>query len=248
MLLKINSTGKQVEELQKRLNAWGYKPALKVDGRFGQKTEQAVKSFQACHVDSFNDPLVVDGEVGDKTWWAITKDNASEEDDSDTIQISLALRALTIAIDYHAHNVVERPDNSNRGGPAPGVDPKYSVNAIQKPFGMYGQPWCAMTMWNVYTQAGLSLPTSGFASVYKWAAWARTNNYWHLSTGFNPQPGDLFCVGQCTNYSNSFHIGMVEKNNGDGTFTTIEGNFRNRIGSTTRKISSIGGFIRIPGK
>jgi hypothetical protein len=57
-VLKLNSKGKEVEELQKFLG-------LKVDGDFGPKTEEAVKKFQT------QNKLISDGVVGTKTWNAM---------------------------------------------------------------------------------------------------------------------------------------------------------------------------------
>jgi peptidoglycan hydrolase-like protein with peptidoglycan-binding domain len=57
-VLKLGSTGKEVEDLQKYLK-------IKVDGDFGPKTEEAVKKFQK------ENKLTPDGIVGQKTWNAI---------------------------------------------------------------------------------------------------------------------------------------------------------------------------------
>lgn len=58
--LRKGSRGLYVEELQEMLDKRGY--TLKVDGKFGDKTLEAVKAFQA------DNGLVVDGVVGAKTW------------------------------------------------------------------------------------------------------------------------------------------------------------------------------------
>lgn len=64
--LKDGSTGDRVVELQNDLNKLGYPDdsynALKVDGKFGAKTEQAVKTLQKYN------GLKVDGICGPKTW------------------------------------------------------------------------------------------------------------------------------------------------------------------------------------
>jgi peptidoglycan hydrolase-like protein with peptidoglycan-binding domain len=68
--------GKDVKLLQESLNWWllhGYNfthaqmPLVK-DGKFGPKTEAAVRDFQSGHRDPDGDPLAVDGIVGPKTW------------------------------------------------------------------------------------------------------------------------------------------------------------------------------------
>ena len=53
--------GNEVLELQKFLNTAGY-GILVVDGKFGAKTEVAVRAFQMAHP-----PLAVDGIVGPLT-------------------------------------------------------------------------------------------------------------------------------------------------------------------------------------
>lgn len=61
--LKKGSKGDYVKELQTKLVEHGYLGSAKeVDGKFGPKTLEAVKAFQAEH------NLVVDGIVGPKSW------------------------------------------------------------------------------------------------------------------------------------------------------------------------------------
>ena len=64
-LIKKGSKGSAVLQLQKMLNAKGYK--LTEDGDFGNKTEAAVKAYQKAN------GLEVDGEVGPITWAALLK-------------------------------------------------------------------------------------------------------------------------------------------------------------------------------
>jgi putative chitinase len=70
-VLKMESKGSSVEELQRKLDGLGYRDAngnrMKTDGDFGQKTEEAVKSFQRAH------GLQADGVVGDGTRAALAK-------------------------------------------------------------------------------------------------------------------------------------------------------------------------------
>jgi peptidoglycan hydrolase-like protein with peptidoglycan-binding domain len=60
-VLKAGATGLPVRRLQSRMSAVGFDTGG-VDGRFGAKTEAAVRKLQ----QSFN--LSVDGAVGAKTW------------------------------------------------------------------------------------------------------------------------------------------------------------------------------------
>ena len=61
----MGDEGSLVLLIQRRLNAHGADPQLKVDGRFGVLTDAAVRSFQGSH------GLEVDGRVGQATWPAL---------------------------------------------------------------------------------------------------------------------------------------------------------------------------------
>jgi peptidoglycan hydrolase-like protein with peptidoglycan-binding domain len=61
--LRKGDTGAEVREMQLLLNNYGY--GLEVDGKFGAKTETALKKFQ----QTMN--LDPDGICGDKTWAAL---------------------------------------------------------------------------------------------------------------------------------------------------------------------------------
>ena len=63
-LSKYGSTGQEVKEIQKKLKNWGYYKG-NVDGIYGFKTFEAVKSFQR------KNGLTVDGIVGKKTLTAL---------------------------------------------------------------------------------------------------------------------------------------------------------------------------------
>lgn len=64
-ILRFNSSGLPVRVLQRLLVANGY--AIRVDGVFGALTESAVKAFQNQH------NLNVDGVVGQRTWYYLTR-------------------------------------------------------------------------------------------------------------------------------------------------------------------------------
>ena len=69
--LRYGSSGDDVIELQKKLNENGY--TLDVDGKFGPKTQEAVRDYQQ------KNGLAVDGIVGTNTWGALTKATAPAE-------------------------------------------------------------------------------------------------------------------------------------------------------------------------
>ena len=74
--LRKGATGEYVQTLQCLLNEL-IDAGLAVDGKFGTKTETAVKAFQA------KNGLKADGVVGPKTWAVLLPDNSDEEMDTD---------------------------------------------------------------------------------------------------------------------------------------------------------------------
>ena len=71
--IRRGSTGADVVECQKDLISLGYDlGSYGADGKFGAKTEAAVKEFQRTHVDpNTGDKLKVDGIVGPASWAAL---------------------------------------------------------------------------------------------------------------------------------------------------------------------------------
>ena len=67
--ISYGSSGDDVKKLQELLNGNGY--SLDVDGRFGPKTQAAVKDYQT------KNKLKVDGIVGTNTWGALTNSTNS---------------------------------------------------------------------------------------------------------------------------------------------------------------------------
>lgn len=65
--LTEGATGSAVRTLQLRLDTWGAKPPLALDGRFGLLTLTAVRAFQHQH------GLAPDGIAGPRTWTALLK-------------------------------------------------------------------------------------------------------------------------------------------------------------------------------
>jgi N-acetyl-anhydromuramyl-L-alanine amidase AmpD len=75
-VLKVGSTGKDVKTLQTLLNNHGYN--LRIDGDFGEITENAVEDFQE------KNNLTSDGIVGKNTWVALYDDDDKPEKINDT--------------------------------------------------------------------------------------------------------------------------------------------------------------------
>ena len=85
-LSRLGSTGSEVTQIQTRLKKWGYYKG-DVDGRYGEKTRSAVKSFQK------NNGLTVDGVAGSATLAAmgISSSSASSASNNDVYLLARAI-------------------------------------------------------------------------------------------------------------------------------------------------------------
>lgn len=110
-------------------------------------------------------------------------------------------------------------------------------------------PWCCAFVWWVFKECGAS---NLFCGGQKVARCATVMSYYQNQGQFftdNGQPGDLVLF----NYGGRIsHIGIVVSNNGNGTYTTIEGNTSGTGSQTnggcvmqkTRSTTNIAGFAR----
>jgi hypothetical protein len=85
-----------------------------------------------------------------------------------------------------------------------------------------GQPWCgSFVMWCA-AQVGVKVPNCVYTP-------AGVAGFQGLGTWFNvatakPQPGDIVFFDFVKGGAPTEHVGIVVRDNGDGTVTTIEGN------------------------
>ena len=123
--------------------------------------------------------------------------------------MSSAAKVLQIA--RNEIGTKESPANSNKV--------KYA-----KEYGMNGQPWCAMFVWWVFKHAGCAeLFYGGRKSAYcPTIADYYIGKKQTVKKG-SGKPGDIVLFDWNKNNS-SDHIGIIEKKNSNGTYTTIEGN------------------------
>jgi peptidoglycan hydrolase-like protein with peptidoglycan-binding domain len=240
MLLKQGSKGSLVEEVQRLLNAAGAVPRLDEDGDYGPRTAGAVMAFQRTHRDDRNRALDVDGEVGDRTWWALHHaSGAVQPPPLPDKGGSLGQRVARIALGEAARGVVEV------GGDNRGTD----VFMYQSATGLSGTgwPWCAAFVTWCYENAGLVLRNAaGFASVALMETWARNTRRWKPRVA-----GYVAPVGSIVVFKFS-HTGIVISGE-QGHDVTVEGNtcagFRGSqrngggVYQRTRRHSIIKGYV-----
>jgi len=252
--LKTGSSGADVVRLQEQLRMLGITEIGGADGDFGERTEHALRLFQARAVDETGAPLEIDGIAGAKTWRALfgVRSVAAVSSDSSAASPANGFRAAVLEVAASQIGVMEVPRGSNRG---PEVD-QY-LNSVAS--GLLGQPWCMAFIYWCFGQAANNLNVPNPAP--KTAGVLRS---WRLAQGkpsariltkadvardpTSVEPGMVFYIDTG---GGTGHAGFVTTVIG-GRLTTIEGNTneggsREGIGvftRTRRRIDSINvGFI-----
>ena len=226
-LLRRNDSGPNVARLQNLLNKHGY-PVV-ASAIFDSNTYQAVRAFQSQNMDQHGQPLVVDGKVGDLTWWSLNHPKPEILTPS--------------AIDYGAM------PSSSKGGSAMG---RAALNAaitelnagagevggnnrgpwVKKylaPAGLdEGEPWCASFVSYCFLQASggvkgkMPFPycpsARSLLEEFKDQSWAHAPGSDYL-----PVPGDIVVWWRVKLNGWEGHTGLVHQLQ-DGMLYTIEGN------------------------
>ncbi|MEV0143851.1 MULTISPECIES: CHAP domain-containing protein [unclassified Nonomuraea] len=101
-------------------------------------------------------------------------------------------------------------------------------------------PWCAMFVSWVGEKAGLRSTVGWDAYTITWAKWFKANKRW----GTVAKPGAVVYFSWDSKTIDSIdHMGLVKKDNGDGTITTIEGNTGNgKVEQRVRPTSQVVGY------
>ncbi|GAA1825621.1 CHAP domain-containing protein [Actinomadura chokoriensis] len=104
-----------------------------------------------------------------------------------------------------------------------------------------GAQWCDMFVSWLGAQTGVK--NMGWdAYTVQHASWFKKTDRW----GDKPKPGAVVFFdwknGSGGSIGDIDHVGLVVKDNGDGTVKTIEGNSDNEVQKKTRKLSQIVGF------
>ena len=187
---------------------------------FGPLMTQAVKLFQARHVDADGQPLKQDGQIGAITWERLF---GIDSVPSVVIPTSRFLqRVIRIAGAEAAKPVREVPSNSNRGREVE----RYQTRAGSRP----GLAWCCAFVYWCYDEAALALSrrnpmvkTAGCLEHWQRAPAAGATRIVRARAVADPSllaPGMIFIMDHGQGFG---HTGIVTEVNG-GLLSTIEGN------------------------
>jgi hypothetical protein len=248
--LQKGDSGPNVRELQRLLVDSGY--VVDIDGDFGAETARGVKAFQTQHLDQHGQPLVVDGNVGPLTWWALTHARPDLPPANLPVDFrvmpsrtaggsSRGRAALAAAIAELGANACEIGGN-NRG---PWVRKYLNGEAAE------GSSWCAGFVSWCYANSQPPLPAPFVYSVGardllaqgKAKGWAK-----EPGSEYEPLPGDLVIWWRVTLSGWRGHAGMAYETR-DGMLYTIEGNKSPRVQGFSYVLSRMEkllGYIHVP--
>lgn len=230
------------------LRSQGYS-TVNATGPFDKSVIEATRHFQMTRVDKNGAPLTVDGEVGDKTWWAGLNPSGSAqrnwlEPDGVPSGLSAArARIVRSALKDHAAGVREVPDGSNYGG---GVT-RY-LEGIGPAF------WCGYAV-STWCKDGTGEWPLGHRTGLVADLWNRARREGRAYTrDLCPVPGDAFILlyrnsnGTLTGLG---HTGIVAAVGHDmNLWNAVEGNAGNRVKLSVRdtaNTSVLVGFVDMVG-
>jgi hypothetical protein len=202
-----------IKQLQTQLKAVGYNKIV-IDGIFGRDTLTTVRAFQSTTLDANNQPLYVDGIVGEKTWNSLFAIDLKPSPHPSPLQ----QHALQFAIQQLG--VQENPIGSNRGDQ---ID-KY-LKSVNAPAGVL---WCAGFVYWCFQQASYEICTINplIKTAHCLTHWNRTQGQRIATVRLNSvnqsniKPGSIFII----QYKNGMgHCGIVKEVKAN-TIITIEGN------------------------
>jgi hypothetical protein len=102
-------------------------------------------------------------------------------------------------------------------------------------------PWCAMFVSWVGEQSGARAQVGWDAYTVSYAKWFAANNHW----GTEAKPGAVvfYSWSGSKSLNDIQHVGLVVKDNGDGTISTIEGNTGNgKVEQRVRPTNQVVGY------
>ncbi len=245
MQMKLGDKGPDVLQLTNDLVQLGL---LSGPGQiFNKAVEAAVKKFQAQNLDPENNPLVIDGEVGPLTRFAIDvvlgRRPAPAAAPAQPLPAhgpggsQSGIAALGVAIAEMNRGAGEQ------GGDNLGPDVHMYLNGLVPD----GSSWCAGFVSYCFAHSGLAMPykysvgAQDILGQFKKKGWLYT-----ASVTNPPEPGDIIVFTRATKAEPWLgHIGLVH-GYADGIVTTIEGNrgpYPSKVSSFTYVLGRIGNLL-----
>ncbi|MFS8615385.1 MAG: CHAP domain-containing protein [Solitalea sp.] len=248
-LLKKGMEGDEVRQLQEILRELDYDVPL--SGVFDQATYKAVQVFQSRHLDKHGVPLVVDGQVGPLTWWALQNPRSKVETGS---TLYSEMPPDSMGGSFLGRNALQEAINEmNAGATEVGGNNRGPwVKKYLQPAGLgEGNPWCAaFVSWCFLQTVGEDKSDMPF----RYSAGARNifqqfkDKGWALDENATPEPGDIVCWWRISKPSGFGHIGIVHHCK-DGFLYTIEGNKAANVAGFSyvkSRMDKLLGYGRIP--
>jgi len=224
-MLRSGQQGDAVKTLQELLKERGFDPGL-ADGVFGRQTLNALKAFQAAHLDPRGCPLVVDGKAGPLTMWALQHPTGEVPTDAlagyaEMPALSfggtpLGRKALGVALSEMSAGAGEQ--GGNNCGP-------YVLKYLND-LAPEGSSWCAAFVSWCYREASKPGPTPlrytvGAKDLFNQLKLKGLT--YSLDQGNAPEPGDIVVWWRVKAQGWQGHAGLVHHSE-NGILYTIEGN------------------------
>lgn len=226
-MVRSGDKGEAVADVQRKLALLGYEPGP-ADGFFGRRTQNAVKAFQAQHVGPNGRPLVVDGQVGPLTAWALERGKTVEpvpviaygEEPPSSFGGSVVGRtALLAAIAELKAGAGE--EGGNNSGPW--------VRTYLNGMALEGSSWCAAFVSWCYLRAADPMPFPYTVGARKLFQEFKAKDWAHLpGSGYVPEPGDVIVWWRVRSAGWQGHTGLVH-HVANGILYTIEGNRTSKV-------------------
>jgi hypothetical protein len=250
-LLKKNSTGPAVAELIRRLVKVGYLPQGTKGSVYDSAVFAAVKRFQAKHIGPNGLPLVIDGEVGPLTQFALSVALGELPEPQNNSMPAPALGAIPKGASISGWNALQAAKAEIAAGAkeiggddsGPFCKKYLAVTGLNE-----GNDWCAAFVAYCFDQGNPG------AMPYKATAGARAtlkafkDKGWDYQASIDnpPMAGDIIVWwrGAITGWKG--HIGIVS-NYEHGIVYTIEGNKTSKVEGfsyTLGQIDKLLGFAR----
>lgn len=239
MLIRKGDQGAEVGRVQQLLieAGLGIEQGELAQSKFGDSTYDAVRQFQANHVDSHSHALTEDGVIGAETLWALMNGSRAQRGGKFIAPgwycfPSEARAEIAPVLQWACGLIgtVEDPPGSNCGNK---ID-EWARAAGLEP----GNPWCALFVSAAYHQLAQGPPFGWLASAYKILEWGGTNK--RIVTG-EFERGDIFVILRA-NYHG--HVGLLATPSEFGKWCTIEGNASDAVRGLIRDPSSFAAVVR----